>query len=97
MRNLLLRRLLIKTKASREPIPGNERMIEMNYGKEMFEEMIWDWKADNSPEMDELEIEEVEIDEDTKKWVAYATDEKMTYSLTDNGQGNIVINYIGTR
>ena len=68
----------------------------MKYGKDDFAEMIRDWKADHSPEMDDLEIEEIEIDEDTNKWVAYAKDEKTSYMLTDDDTGNIVINYLST-
>jgi len=69
----------------------------MKYNKEDFKEMIKDWQADNSPEMDDLEIEEIEFDEENKRWVAYAQDEKESYTLTDDGAGNIVINYSGTR
>ena len=69
----------------------------MEYDKEDFKEMIKDWQADNSPEMDDLEIEEIEFDEENKRWVAYAQDEKESYTLTDDGAGNIVINYSGTR
>ena len=69
----------------------------MKYDKETFKEMIRDWKADNSLEYDDLEIEETEIDEEIEEWIAYAQDEKTVYSLTDDGTGNIVINYSGTR
>ena len=69
----------------------------MTYDKEMFGEMIRDWKADNAPNYDDLEIDEVEIDGGTTEWVAIAHDEKTAYTLTDDGIGNIVINYSGTR
>jgi len=69
----------------------------MEYDKEDFKEMIKDWKADNSPEMDDLEVIEIEFLEDTQEWVAVAEDDKSSYSLTDDGLGNIVINYSGTR
>jgi len=69
----------------------------MKYNKETFEEMIRDWKADNSPEYGDLEIIEIEFLEDTQEWVAVAEDDKSSYSLTDDGLGNIVINYSGTR
>jgi len=69
----------------------------MEYDKEDFKEMIKDWQADNSPEMDDLEIIEIEFLEDTQEWVAYIDDNKSSYSLTDDGTGNIVINYSGTR
>lgn len=67
----------------------------MKYNKEIFEEMIRDWQADNSPEYNDLEIEEIIVDGDSKEWVAYCHDEKANYCLTDDGNGNIVINYLG--
>lgn len=66
-------------------------------GKDDFEEMIRDWQADSAPEYDNLEIEEAEYNEDNGRWEATASDEKTIYSLTDDGTGNIVLNYIGTR
>lgn len=60
-----------------------------------FEEMIRDWQADRAPEMDDLEIDEI-VQEDGN-WVAYAHDSKCTYSLKDDGKGNIQINYLGSR
>jgi len=60
-----------------------------------FMSMIEDWKADNAEEMDDLEVTEIVIEDG--KWVGYAKDEKETYTLTDDGTGNIVINYSGTR
>lgn len=65
--------------------------------KETFVEMIRDWKSDNAEEMEDLEIDEFEMDENAGKWVAYAHDEKTSYSLTDDGAGNIAINYLGSR
>ena len=67
----------------------------MNYDKDDFMEMIKDWKADHSPEMDDLEIDE--ITRDDEQWIAIAYDKKTSYSLTDDGTGNIIINYLGTR
>lgn len=66
------------------------------YSKEDFAEMIADWKADNAPEYGDLEIGEPELDE-SGKWIAIAKDSKNTYQLSDDGTGNIVINYIGAR
>jgi hypothetical protein len=66
-----------------------------NYSKDLFEEMIRDWKANNS-EYENLEISEPEINE-TGQWEAIARDEKATYQLTDDGRGNIVINYLSSR
>ena len=69
----------------------------MKYDKDDFLEMIKDWQADHAPEMDDLEIEEIEIDEDTNAWIAYAKDGKNSYCLTDDGTGNIIINYLGSK
>lgn len=69
----------------------------MSYNKDDFMEMIKDWKADNSPNYDDLEIIEVEYLEETQEWAAVAQDKKNSYSLTDDGLGNIVINYSGIR
>jgi hypothetical protein len=69
----------------------------MKYNKEDFIEMIKDRRVDNAPEYDKLEIGETEINEDSGEWEAIAKDEKSAYLLTDDGTGNIIINYIGTR
>jgi hypothetical protein len=69
----------------------------MKYNKEDFEEMVRDWKADNAEELENLKIDEAEINEESGEWSATARDEKTTYTLTDDGTGNIIINYIGTR
>jgi len=77
---------------------GIEAGEEMNWGedsKEDFEEMIRDFKADHAEEMEDLVIDEITLEDG--KWTATAHDAKTTYSLTDDGTGNIVINYIGTR
>jgi hypothetical protein len=68
--------------------------MDRNYSKETFEEMIRDWKADNAPEYDNLEITSIEFVDG--EYVATAEDEKSTYSLMDVS-GNIVINYLGTK
>jgi len=65
------------------------------FNKEDFEEMIRDFKADHAPEMDDLEIDEIELEDG--KWVAYCHDEKTAYSISDDGTGNLAINYVGTR
>lgn len=67
-----------------------------HYDKDTFAEMIRDWQADGAPEYDELEIDEPELRENGT-WIAYARDEKTAYSLTDDGEGNIQINYDSTR
>ena len=64
--------------------------------KDDFMEMTRDWQADNT-EYDDLIIDEPEIDEDTGKWEAIAHDGRVTYIITDDGNGNIMINYLGTK
>lgn len=64
--------------------------------KDDFMEMIRDWQSDNAEEYGELEITEAETDE-AGNIVAYAEDKNNTYSLTDDGTGNISINYMGTK
>jgi len=71
--------------------------MEKKYGKEDFEEMIRDWRADNAPEYDDLEIYKIEFDTEAQTWKGYARDNKTAYELADDGTGNIDINYIGTR
>lgn len=69
----------------------------MQYSKETFGEMIHDWMADASPAHDNLIILWDEITNDNGEWIAIAEDDKTTYCLTDDGTGNIVINYLGTK
>jgi hypothetical protein len=69
--------------------------IEMK-NKDDFIAMINDWQADKAPEYDDLVIGEPEIGEDGE-WIAIAEDEKCVYILSDDGDGNIVINYDGTK
>ena len=69
----------------------------MKYNKDTFLGMIEDWQADHAPEMDDLEIDEIKIDEDANVWIAYVEDGKNSYCLTDDGTGNIVINYLGSK
>ena len=64
------------------------------YNKDTFSAMIWDWQADNAPEYDDLKIGEPH--QNNGKWVAVATDNKCSYELSDDGSGNIIINYLGT-
>lgn len=65
-------------------------------GASDFAEMIHDWRADHAPEYDDLEIDDPKASEDGK-WVANARDDKCTYELSNDGSGNIVIRYTGTR
>ncbi len=69
----------------------------MDYDKETFREMIYDWVADNSPDYDDLTINWDEITSNEGQWAVIAEDEKITYCLTDDGTGNIVINYLGNK
>lgn len=68
----------------------------MKYSKEVFEEMINDWMADHAEETEGLVIGELELDENGN-WVARAEDEKTVYSLADDGTGNIICHYDGTK
>ncbi len=61
--------------------------------KEDFEAMIKDWLADH-PEMEDLRIEKVT--HENGQWSVDARDDKCLYSLTDDGDGNITINYEGS-
>ena len=67
-----------------------------NYDKHDFIGMIKDWQADHAPEYDDLKIGDPEINEDGE-WEAIAEDSKCVYALTDDGTGNIEINYIGSK
>jgi uncharacterized protein with gpF-like domain len=71
----------------------------MELNRNDFEEMIMDWKADNAEEMKDLTIvwDSIRYSEDTKKWTSGAYDKKATYLLTNDGSGNIIINYTGSR
>ena len=66
-------------------------------GKGAFKEMVRDFIVDHAPEYDDLEIDECEFDADSQEWTAYCHDEKTTYSISDDGTGNLAINYVGTR
>lgn len=60
-----------------------------------FREMIRDWQADGAPEYDGLVIDNITCIDG--HWTAYAHDDKASYSLTDDGTGNIAINYLGSK
>lgn len=64
--------------------------------KEIFEIMINDWMADNAEETKNLKISEPYFD-DELGWVADAEDDNTVYTLTDDGFGNIALNYSGTK
>ena len=63
---------------------------------EVFEEMIRDWQADNEPDHADLEIGEIEYNAELKTWTAIAEDKTTTYLLTAK-DGNIVLNYSGSK
>lgn len=69
-------------------------MIIIN-SKDEFDGMIDNWRADNIGEMEDLIIGKIECV--SGKWQAEAEDTTTQYILTDDGEGNIVINYIGTK
>lgn len=66
-----------------------------DYDEGTFSEIIRDFIADGAPEYDDLEIEDPEIVDG--HWEARASDATTTYTLTDDGTGNIVINYSATK
>lgn len=66
-----------------------------DYDKETFMSMIEDWRVDHAPEYDDLEIGDVQLIDG--RWEADASDATTTYTLTDDGTGNIVINYSCTK
>lgn len=65
------------------------------YDMDTFEEMIKDWMADHVDEIGDIEVDAIKYEQ--CRWTAYAHDNASTYLLTDDGIGNININYIGTR
>lgn len=64
------------------------------YDRVDFEIMIDEWKIDHEDEMEDLEICEITSTEDG--WQVEVRGEKHTYVLTDDGTGNIRIDYVGT-
>ena len=64
--------------------------------KDLFEIMINDWLADNADEMSDLDVGEPYQNENGE-WIADAEDEKCCYEVRDDGDGNIVIVYCGTK
>lgn len=64
--------------------------------KELFEIMVDDFMSDQTTEFenDPLIIEGIE--QDNFGFVCYAKDSKNNYELRNDGEGNIVLSYIGT-
>ena len=63
--------------------------------RDIFDMMVQDWLADNSPEMDDLRlVGEPYIGEDGR-WVQEAEDDDAIYTLSDNAEGDIYISYSG--
>ena len=67
------------------------------YSKDDFMEMIKDWQKDNAPGYNDLVIDEPEVDKVTGEIGCTASDNIVTYILTDDGNGNIIMNYLGTK
>ena len=66
--------------------------------KDLFEMAVQDWLADNAEEMGGLVLTgSPVIDEDDGGWAQYAEDEKHTYALRLDPDGNIYPVYIGTK
>lgn len=68
------------------------------YGQDDFMSMINDFLIDNAEEYedDPLNLDKPKQDENGF-WSCTAEDSTSTYILTDDGSGNIQINYIGTK
>lgn len=64
------------------------------YDQDTFSEMINDWICDNAEEMEDLETDS--ITRTGTGWEATAHDNACTYLLSDGGDGNIIINYLGS-
>lgn len=64
------------------------------YTRTIFESMINDWIVNHAEEMEDLKI--CQISQTENRWEAEAQDDKTSYVLTDDGNGNICISYIGT-
>lgn len=66
--------------------------------KNEFEIMIADFLADHVSEYSDDPLTHVEIKwEKGWGWVCYAEDSRSSYILHDGGDGNILIDYIGTK
>lgn len=65
-----------------------------NIDRDLFVVMINDWMADNADEMRDLVIDEP-YQTAEGEWVADAHDQKYTYLLTADNDGNIMIVYHG--
>lgn len=62
--------------------------------KEKFESALDDWRADNAGDFDDLEI--VEIYEEDGECKALAQDGRCSYEISDRGNENLEMNYLGT-
>lgn len=63
--------------------------------KDLFEIMVNDFMADHVTEFDNDPLIIEDIRQESFGFVCYARDSKTTYSLQNNGQGNIILSYIG--
>lgn len=68
------------------------------YNKDDFENMINDFMADHAEEYEDnpLKIGMPEQDEGGR-WTCIAEDSVASYELSNGGNGDIVINYLGAR
>ena len=63
---------------------------------EDFKIMLENWIVDHKNEMEDLVIGTIYFDEELG-WVVDAEDKKNIYILTEDGTGNIRLDYIGTK
>ena len=69
-------------------------------GRDMFENMVEDWKADHAGDEEYTDLvyaDSPEYDEELKRWCLLCEDAKCVYALVDDGFGNIEIEYIETK
>lgn len=65
------------------------------FTRDDFELCTQDWLFDHAPECDDLIIGAPSMQDG--KWVADAEDDRCTYELSITDDGNIYINYVGTK
>lgn len=69
-------------------------------GRDMFDNMVEDWKADHAGDEEYTDLVYAgspEYDDELKRWYLPCEDAKCVYALVDAGCGNIEIEYIGTK
>lgn len=65
--------------------------------RDIWDLMVQDWLADNSPEMDDLRLIGDPYITEEGRWVQEAEDDDTTYVLADDGKGDIYIRYSGSK